>query len=67
MASKEEVLNLLARREVLRSFSLSDTEISVEHYIWHAHTHHDNLMCQWVATEDAPEMAQVLDAECESI
>ena len=31
MASEEEVFNLSARREVLRSFSLSDTETSVEH------------------------------------
>ena len=30
MASEEEILNLTACREVLRSFSLSDTETSVE-------------------------------------
>ena len=57
MASEEEVFNLLARREVLRSFSLSDNEMSVEHNLQCAHAHHDSLMCQWVAAEDALEMA----------
>ena len=67
MASKKEVFNLSARREVLRSFSLSDTEMSVEHNLQHAHTHHDSLMCQLVVAEDAPEMAWLLDAEHESV
>ena len=26
-------------------------------------THHNSLMCQWVAAEDAPEMARLLDAK----
>ena len=67
MASEEEVFNLSARREVLRSFSLSDTETSVEHNLWCAHAHHNSLMHQWVAAEDAPEMAWVLNAEHESV
>ena len=67
MASKEEILNLTARREVLRSFSLSNTETSVEHNLQHASTHHDTLLCQWVAAEDALEMAQLLDAEMDSM
>ena len=67
MAFKEEILNLTACREVLRSFSLSDTEMSVEWNLWHAHEHHDSLMGQWVAAEDAPEMAQLLDAKMESM
>ena len=54
-------------REVLRSFSLSDTETSVERNLWHAHAHHDSLMHQWVAVEDAPEMARLLDAEMQSV
>ena len=57
MASKEEVFNLSAHREVLRSFSLSDTKTSVEQNLCHAHAHHDSLMCQWVVAEDAPGMA----------
>ena len=57
MASKEEVFNLSARREVLRSLSLSDTKLSVEHNLQCACVHHDSLMCQWVAVEDALEMA----------
>ena len=67
MASVEELLNLTACREVLRSFSLSKTEMSVEQNLQHAHAHHDSLMCQWVAAEDAPEMAQLLDAEMQNI
>ena len=57
MASKEEVFNLSASREVLRSFSLSNTENSVEQNLCHAHTHHDSLMHQQVAAEDASEIA----------
>ena len=67
MASREEILNLTAFREVLRSFSLINTETSVEQNPWWVHTHHDNLMHQQVAVEDAPEMAQLLDAEMESV
>ena len=67
MASEEEVFNLSARREVLRSFSLSNTETSVEHNLQHVCAHHDSLMHQQVAAEDAPEMAQLLDAEHESV
>ena len=69
MASKEEVFSLTAQREVLRSFSLSDTEMSVEQnpQHTHTHTHHDSLMCQWVVAEDALEMAQLLDAKHERV
>ena len=65
MASVEEVFDLTARRYVLRSFSLSDTKTGVEHNLQHAHAHHDSLMCQQVAAEDALEMAQVPDAKHE--
>ena len=67
MASKEEILHLTACREVLRSFSLSDTEMSVEQNLQCAHTHHDSLMCQQVVVEDAPEMVQLLDAKMGSV
>ena len=67
MESKEEILNLTACREFLRSFSLSDTETSVEQNLQWACTHHDSLMCQWVAVEDALEMVQLLDAEMQSM
>ena len=67
MASKEELINRTARREVLRSFSLSETETSVEQNLRRAHAHHDSLMHQRVAVEDAPEMARILDAEMQSV
>ena len=67
MASEEELINMTAHREVLRSFSLSKTETSVEQNLQWAHTHHDSLMHQWVAAEDALEMAQLLDAEMQSV
>ena len=67
MASEEELLNLTAHREVLRSFSLSKTETSVEQNLQCGHAHHDSLMCQQVAAEDAPEMAQLLDAKMQSV
>ena len=67
MASEEELINRTACREVLRSFFLSDTKTSVEQNLQHACTHHDSLMCQWVAMEDAPEMARLLDAEIQSV
>ena len=57
MASKEEMFNLTAHREVLRSFSLSDTKMSVEQNLQCACTNHDSIMHQQVAVEDAPEMA----------
>ena len=41
--------------------------MSVEHNLQHAHAHHDSLMHQQVVAEDAPEMAQVLDAKGESM
>ena len=53
-------------REVLRSLSLSDTE-TMEQNLEHACTHHDSLMHQWVAAEDAPEMARLLDAKMHSV
>ena len=67
MASEEELINRTARREVLRSFSLSKTETSVEQNLRCAHAHHDSLMCQRVAAEDAPEMARLLDAKMQSV
>ena len=67
MASEEELINRTARREVLRSFSLSEMETSVERNLRRARAHHDSLMHQWVATEDAPEMARLLDAEMQSV
>ena len=67
MASEEELINMTARREVLRSFSLSDTETSVERNLRCARAHHDSLMHQRVAAEDAPEMARLLDAEMQSM
>ena len=67
MASEEDLINMTAHREVLRSFSLSETETSVEQNLWQAHAHHDSLMHQQVAAEDAPEMAQLLDAEMQSM
>ena len=67
MASEEELINMTACREVLRSFSLSETETSVEQNLWWAHAHHDSLMCQQVTAEDAPEMARLLDAKMHSV
>ena len=67
MASEEELINMTAHEEVLRSFSLSGTETSVEQNLWWAHAHHDSLMHQWLAVEDAPEMALVLDAKMQSV
>ena len=48
---------MTACMEVLRSFSLSKTGTSVD----------DSLMHQQVAAEDALEMAQLLDAEMQSV
>ena len=67
MASKEEVFNSSAHREVLGSFSLSDTERSVEQNLHQACAHHKSLMHQQVVVEDALEMAWVLDAKRQSI
>ena len=57
MASEEELVNMAAHREVLRSFSLSEMETSVEQNLGQACTHHDSLMHQQVAAEDALEIA----------
>ena len=67
MASEEELINMTAHREVLRSFSLSETETSVEQNLWQACAHHDSLIHQQVAAEDALEMAQLLDAKMQSV
>ena len=67
MAFEEDLINMTACREVLRSFSLSKTETSVEQNLWRARAHYDSLMCQWVAAEDALEMAQLLDAKMQSM
>ena len=61
------MFSLSAHREVLRSISLSNTETSVEWNLHHAHAHHDSLMHQWVAAEDASEMAWVLDTKSRSM
>ena len=58
---------MTAHREVLRSFSLSETEMSVEQNLQCARTHHGSLMHQWVAAEDAPEMTRFLDADMHSV
>ena len=66
MASEEESFNLLACREVLRSFSLSNTEMSVTKIsALPVCAHHESLMHQWVTAEYAPGMAWALDAETE--
>ena len=57
MAFKEEMFNLSAHREVLGSFSLRNTEMSVEQNLCYSNAHHDSLMYWHVAVEDAPEMA----------
>ena len=67
MASEEELVNMTACREVLRSFSLSETETSVEQNLRCACAHHNSLMCQWVAMEDALEMSRLLDAKMQSV
>ena len=67
MASEEELINMAAQREVLRPFSLSKTETSVEQNLQQAHAHHDSLMFQWVVVEDALEMTQLLDAKMQSV
>ena len=67
MASEEELINMTACREVLRSFSLSETETSVEQNLQWTCAHHDSLMHQRVAMEDAIEMARLLDAEMHSV
>ena len=63
MASKEEVFNLSTCREVLKTFSLSNTETSVEQNLQYAHAHHESLMCQWVAAEDGPEIGPGLGSQ----
>ena len=67
MASEEELINMTGCREILRSFSLSENETIVEQNLWWAHAHHDSLVHQWVAAEDAPEMARLLDAKMHSV
>ena len=67
MVSEEELINMTACREVLKSFSLSETEMSVKQNLQCACAHHDSLMHQWVAAEDAPEMARLLDAKMHSV
>ena len=67
MASEEELINMTAHREVLRSFSLSKTETTVEQNLQQTCSHHDSLMCQWVAAEVVSEMAWVLDAKMHSV
>ena len=66
VASEEVSTGLLAHRKVLRSFSLSKIETSVEWNLCHANRHNKNLMFL-VAVEDAPERAQVLQAMRESV
>ena len=58
---------MTAHREVLRSFSLSKTETSVEQNLQCSRAHHDSLIHQWVAAEDVPEMARLLDGKMHSV
>ena len=58
MAS-EEIINMTACRDVLRSFSLNETETGVEQNLQWACAHHDSSMCQ--------EMARPLDAKMQSV
>ena len=44
MACEENSINAIAHRDVLQSFSLSETEMNVEHSFCHADMHHDSLM-----------------------
>ena len=60
-------MNTMAPREVPQSFSLSETETSMECKFCHAHAQHESLMWQRVAMEDAPEMAHLLDAKRENV
>ena len=39
--------------------------MSVDRNLHHAHVHHESLMHQWVAMEDAPEMTQHFDSKRE--
>ena len=67
MACEEELINMTAHREVLRSFSLNETETSVEQNLQQACAHHDSLMHQWVAAKDALEngtSSRCQNAEC---
>ena len=54
-------------REVLQSFSRSDTKMSTECNISHDHIHLDSLMHQRVAAQDALKMAHILDVERENM
>ena len=67
MVSEEELISMTAHREVLRSFSLSKTETSVKQNLQWACAQYGSLMYQQVAAEDTAEMAQLLDAEMQSV
>ena len=56
MASKEQSISHLDCREILQSFSLSETETSVEQNLHCAYAWHDSQIHQRVAAEDDPEM-----------
>ena len=60
MAYKEKSLNLLTHRKVLRSVILRPVWSKVSTVPAPIMI---VLICQWVAVEDVPEMAQVLHAE----
>ena len=67
MASKEESINLLAHREVLRSFFLSLRLKPVLSEISAMPTHIMIVKGTNGAQKDALEMAHILDAERESV
>ena len=68
MASEEELVNMTACREVLRSFSLSKIETSVKQNLRCARALIMTVSCAsgWLQ-EDAPEMARLLDAKMHSV
>ena len=60
-------MNVMTHRHVLQFFSLSETEIKMEHNLHHADTHHDSLMYQKAAAEDILEMNCLLYAGRETV
>ena len=59
MVSEEAHVDSLSYRVFLESFSLSETKGSVEQKPNYTCAHHDSLLHQRVAAEDAPELAVV--------
>ena len=67
MACKDKSIIAMACKEVLQSFSLSETEASIEHNLHCGHAYHESLIWQRVAVEDALEMACILDAKRQNV